>query len=178
MYKYFKNLSRHRWVTAECMPNLEKSANRSNLDGQSVRSTMRSHLIPYKRIYYYLYIIGIYGNEDPNNEIAWINTSNNITLPKRNTVWDVRVYNQTLIRVFCQPPKRQTAASTFELSRVLPPSNGGRAVVLYPSTGSAVKPTLIPECKEVPLALGPGMIRAEGLSPAFPSKVSHARCDH
>src|SRR6266550_396826 len=100
MYKYFKNLSRHRWVTAECMPNLEKSANRSNLDGQSVRSTMRSHLIPYKRIYYYLYIIGIYGNEDPNNEIAWINTSNNITLPKRNTVWDVRVYNQTLIKVF------------------------------------------------------------------------------
>src|SRR6266550_2333434 len=87
------------------MPNLEKSANRSNLDGQSVRSTMRSHLIPYKRIYYYLYIIGIYGNEDPNNEIAWINTSNNITLPKRNTVWDVRVYNQTLIKVFYQPPK-------------------------------------------------------------------------
>ncbi len=42
----------------------------------------------------------IYGNEDPNNEIAWINTSNNITLPKRNTVWDVRVYDQTLIKVF------------------------------------------------------------------------------
>src|SRR6266550_4335907 len=110
------------------MPNLEKSADRSNLDGQSVRSTMRSHLISDKGI--------------------------------------------------LSAAKRQTAASTFELSRVLPPSHGGRAVVLYPSTGSAIKPTLIPECKEVPLALGPGMIRTEGLSPAFPSKVSHARCDH